>query len=142
MSKYCFRFKLAWQCVLAAVACVSVLLPLGSCNSVDEPEQTIDYYLSIESRVVIKSYGGIAPPPKENTIGIAVDRMRSRLRMAYPEPDLKGDDYAVLVACDDVYSEYLQSNFKTNIECVVILYRVRKSGIVVKKSTPIKAYHF
>lgn len=125
-----------------AFVCFAVLATMASCTSDDEPEVGIDYYLQIESRVPIKSSGGIAPPPKGNMIGILTSEMKKRIKEVYPVRDMQGDDTGVMIVCDEVYRDYQDANIQTNCECVAILYRARMSGDIVKGCVKLKTYRF
>ena len=142
MEKLSF-YHLARQMAIAILA-VFALLCVCSCSSNDEPmpETSVDYYLGIQTTELIYRSGTIPPNPKEDMIGLLTQKMKRRIREAYPERNLKGNDAAVLTACDEVYREYLETGFKENTECVATLFRVKLSGIVVKQSAPIKNYYF
>lgn len=137
-SLYQLLRRLAWMLVAIFALC-----SLGACSNEDEPEITsIDYYLSVQTPYAIYRSGGLPPAPKEDMIGKLTLKMKKRIHEAYPSPDLQGDDAAVLVACDEVYREYLETGFKENTECVATLFRVKMSGTIVKQSTRIKNYYF
>ena len=122
--------------------CLFAVTGFTSCNSDDEPDLVVGYYLSIHSRVRIFSRGGLPPDPKEHMIGKMTIMMKQRINDVYPVRDLEGNDAAVIVACDDVYDMYKESHMQANAECVVVLNRAWMSGIVVKQSKPIKTYRF
>lgn len=128
--------------VMMALVCLAVLAPMTSCTSEDEPETGIDYYLQIESRVPIKSVGDIAPAPKGNMIGILTSEMKKKIKEVYPVRDMQGADPYVMMACDEIYREYQESNMQTNCECVATLYRARMSGDIIKGSVKLKSYRF
>jgi len=127
---------------MMALFCLGALAMFSACSDVDEPETGIDYYLLIESRVAIKGSGDIAPPPRENTIGILTSRMRQRIQQIYPHRNLQGDDAAVMGVCDEIYREYQEAGMLTNCECVATIYRARMSGPIVKQSVKIRSYRF
>lgn len=122
--------------------CLFTVTGFTSCNSDDEPDLVVGYYLSVQSRVKIYSRGGLPPAPKEHMIGKMTIQMKERINEVYPVRDLVGNDAAVMMACDDVYDTYKESHMQANAECVVILNRAWMSGIVVKQSKPIKTYRF
>ena len=128
--------------LLIALFTVSSLCFLGSCTNDDEPEVVINYYLSIQTRTRIYRRGGLPPDPKEDMIGKLTTKMRARIRETYPNPDLEGNDAAVIVACDEIYRQYLETGLRERVECVATLYRARMSNSIVKQSTPIKNYYF
>lgn len=142
MKQYHYFYSLMRRLTMALV-CLAALASMASCASDDEPDAPcIDYYLIIESRVPIKSAGGIAPPPKGNMIGILTSLMKKRIREVYPVRNLQGDDTDVVIACDEVYREYQEANIQTNCECVAVLYRAQMTGDIVRGSVKLRCYRF
>ena len=113
-----------------------------SCVGEDEPEISIGYYLSVRPLLPIYQRGGLPPDAKSYLIGNMTLQMKAKIDEVYPVHDLQGNDAAVLKACDDVYDMYQQSGMESNAMCIATLYRARMSGIVIKKSTPLKTYRF
>ncbi len=134
---------LSQRLVVVAVAVVAVfsLLSLGSCAN-DEPDIYIDYYLTIQSKERIFRRGGLPPDPKEDVIGKLITDMRTKIKDVYPVPNMEGNDGAVLVLCDEIYRQYLETGFRDHTECVAILYRARMQGGIIRQSTKIKTYNF
>jgi predicted phosphoadenosine phosphosulfate sulfurtransferase len=75
-------------------------------------------------------------------IGNMTLQMKEKIDEVYPVHDMQGNDAAVLMACDEVYDMYQQSGMQNNAMCIATLYRATMSGIIVKKSTPLKTYRF
>ena len=125
-----------------ALFTVSSLCFFGSCTNDDEPEVVINYYLSIQTKNSIYRRGGLPPESKLDMIGKLTTKMKARIREVYPNPDLEGNDAAVIVACDEIYREYLETGLREHVECVAILYRARTSNSIIKQCTPVKNYYF
>ena len=145
------RNRLRLLLPLLLIAC---LLDFTSCKGDDEPESSIGYYLMIQPRVPIKTAGGMPPPPRYKMIGDMTRLMQKGIHEVYPVHDMQGNDGAVITACDSVYRSYaevyrdsamvasntLGATFHT--DCVVVLYRARMTGIIVRQSWPLKTYRF
>jgi len=128
--------------LLFSVMC-ALMLPMGtSCNDNEEPDISIGYYLTIQPLIPIYTIGDFHPSAHGDIIGKITSQMKQQIDKVYPVPDLQGNDGAVIMACDSVYAMYDQSNMQSNASCVATLYRARMSGIVVKKSQPLKVYRF
>lgn len=137
MNKTIFNFSTLKRMMFMLLCLVTVTV-FTSCESADEPEVAIDYYLTIESRVPLKN----TISPRANMMGQITTSMKEAIHEAYPVPNLQGDDVAVLVACDEAYS-YYRSAYPGGAqctECVAKLYRARMQGKVVKQSVAIKTY--
>lgn len=128
--------------LLLSILCVVSVSVFTSCTGEDEPETSIGYYLSVKPRTSIYQRGGLPPGAKEFLIGNLTLQMKEKIDEVYPVHDMKGNDAAVLVACDEVYDMYVQSGLQHNAECIATLYRAQMSGIIVKKSHPLKTYRF
>ena len=128
--------------LLLTLLCVMSVSMFTSCSSEEEPETSIGYYLSVQPRTAIYQRGGMPPDAKEFLIGNLTLQMKEKIDEVYPVHDMQGNDAAVLVACDEVYDMYKQSGMQANAECIATLYRARMSGIIVKKSYPLKTYRF
>lgn len=111
----------------------------SSCTSEDEPDISIDYYLSIEPRHPIHN----TLDTRANMMGQITTRMRVAIQEVYPVRNLQGNDVAVMKACDDAYSYYREAYpaGAQNTECVVKLYRARMDGMVIRQSVPLKSYN-
>lgn len=133
---------------LPLLALLFSCLLLVSCGS-DEPNWNVGYYLSIQSQVKLSlsdedESQGTSPAQTVDVLSNTVRRMRDALKEAYPYDTRTGDDAAVLVACGDIYKDYKTSyaDKEGHIVCVLTLYRTKKDGDVVKKSTALATYHF
>ena len=132
-----------FQRLAIALIAVCSLFCMTSCDNDDEPKvMTVNYYLSVLSKYPIYRRGGLPPAPKEDMIGKITTQMRTCIEEVYPNPDTLGNDYAVLVRCDELYRQYLESGYKANTECKVVLYRAKMSGTIVRNSKPLKTYFF
>lgn len=118
--------------------CLVTLTMFTSCESAEEPEVAIDYYLTIESRVPLKN----TMWPRGNMMGQITSRMKQAIHDVYPIPNLQGDDVAVMIACDEAYSYYREAYpaGAQSTECVAKLYRAHMQGKIVKRSVAIKTY--
>lgn len=129
--------------MLLAIVCLAVFAPLASCVNDDEPTTSVEYYLQLEPRNMLGTVNGISPSPKDDLLGHLTEEMRSRIRDVYPVPDPVGADTQVLLACDEVYRQYLSyDDMKSDCDCVATLYRVRTSSGIVKQSVKLKSYRF
>lgn len=140
--------------LLVPLLLIACLLGFISCTGDDEPESSIGYYLMIQTRVPIKTAGSMPPPPKYKLIGDLTRLMQKGIKEVYPKHDMQGNDGAVITACDDVYLSYteiyrdsamvatntLGATFHT--DCVVVLYRARMTGTIVRASYLLKTYRF
>lgn len=141
MKKFSYN-SVSLKLMLLSLLCVMSASLFTSCVGEDEPETSIGYYLSVRPRTAIYQRGGLPPGAKEYMIGNLTLQMKERIDEVYPIQNMEGNDAAVLMACDEVYDMYQQSGMQSNAMCVATLYRARMSGIVVKKSTPLKTYRF
>ena len=128
--------------MMLAIVCLAVFAPFASCVNDDEPTTSVEYYLQIESRDRVESVAGVAPSAKNDMLGHLTSEMRDKIHDVYPVPDPVGADTQVMVACDEVYQRYMSSGLKADCDCVTVLYRVRKTGDIVRQSTKLKTYRF
>ena len=136
---------LAWLIVAMAM----IVPSLSSCGN-DEPDLLIGYYMTIQSKVRLnlsemEESQGTSSQPEADVLSQTIVRMRHALHEVYTHPSPQGNDAVVISALDYIYNEYhsMYSSIEKNTVCVVKLYRARidDEGIV-KKSTPLKSYHF
>lgn len=133
------RYSHLWRIMVIALALSSSLVALNSCGD-DEPKSTvIDYYLNIEEEFLVNG-------SKEHTARYynPKDRMRAAIRQAYPTPDGKGNDEAVIAACDREYEEYVNmySGMSDHLTCLFHLVRATKKGDIVKQNETLKTYTY
>lgn len=128
--------------MLLAIVCLAVFAPFASCVNDDEPTTSVEYYLQLEPRNTLGSVAGHSTSPKEDLLSHLTEEMRNRIRDVYPVPDPVGADTQVLVACDEVYRQYLSYDVKSDCDCVATLYRVRTNSGIVKQSVKLKSYRF
>ncbi len=126
----------------------SVVLGTYSCGN-DDPDFMIGYYMSINSQVRLTlSEGDDAPGTTSNlTVDVlsnTVRNLKTALHEAYPQDTRKGDDAAVITACDKIYMDYKSSyaDKEGHTVCVISLYKAKKDGDIVVSSTPLKTYSF
>lgn len=127
---------------------LSGLLFVSSCGN-DEPDWLIGYYMSIDSQVKLSlteedNSQGTSPAQAVDVLSNTIRKMRTAMQDAYPKDTRKGDDAAVLTALGDIYRDYKESyaDKERHTVCVVKLFRVKKSGVEVKDSSPLASYHF
>ena len=129
--------------LLAALVGVFFLSFLTSCS--DEPNVSIDYYLSIRSNSPIFNHEGELPlDPSLARIGNAIRMMQDGIKEVYPEKDTHGNDVAVITACKNVYYQF-RSPDDDDIEhaiCVATLYRVTLSDGIIRQSTRLVTFTF
>ena len=138
-----------WHVCLLVAVVIAALVGVTSCGS-DEPDLMVGYYLSINSS---ESYMGSQDDEDQGTMSDSqhgnvlyntITRMRRAMRDAYPTPDFKGDDAAVLGACDKIYRDYksMYGEYEKNTICVVKIMRTRQDGDVVVGSRTLTSYSF
>lgn len=134
---------------LLIVAMALIAPSLTSCDN-DEPDLLIGYYMTIQSKVRLNlsemdESQGTSSQPDADVLSQTIVRMRKALHEVYTHPSTQGNDAVVISALDYIYNEYhdMYGSIEKNTVCVVKLYRARIDDEgVVKKSTPLKSYHF
>lgn len=121
------------------LAGIGTFATLTSCGD-DEPKgMTIDYYLDVEEEFLVDG-------SKDHTDRYynPEARMKQAIRKAYPTPDTKGNDAAVIEACDKEYETYnsYYVGGSEHLTCLFHLVRVQKSGDIVKQSELLKTYNY
>lgn len=140
--------QLIIRSLLLTLWCFGASLMLTSCGS-DEPELLVGYYLTIDSQVRLSLYEqdeeqGTSANPDADVLSNTIVKMRSALKEAYPEPNHKGDDAAVINALDVIYKKYkrMYSHLERGTVCTIKLYRAKLDDGIVVNSTSIKVFLF
>lgn len=126
------------RALLIALLFVGTMVTFTSCGDDDDPKSTvIDYYLDVEEEFLING-----STDHTDRYYNPVTRMRQAIRTAYPTPDTKGNDEAVIAACDKEYEEYIAmyDGLGEHFTCLFRLVRATKSGEVVKQNEVLKTY--
>ena len=138
MTKHKHNHLKAWQLFMLVLVCVSTAMTTTSCGKDDEPKSTvIDYYLNVEEEFLIDG-----STDHTDRYYSPISRMRDAIRKAYPTPDNKGNDEAVVAACDKEYETYVSwyEGGSEHFTCLFHLVRaVKKDGIVTESET-LKTY--
>lgn len=133
--------------LLAIMAITLASSFLSSCGD-DEDMLDVGYYLLVNSE---DAYKGSSTDQQQGTIGestssviyTTITLMNQAISETYPVRDRNGNDAAVIAGCDNVYRSYVESHTTKGgaTVCVIVLYRARMEGTIVKSSTPLKTYH-
>ena len=138
-----------WRRFLLVVVLVGTLAGVASCGS-DEPEYKVGYYMSINSSESFmaseddEDQGTMSDTPNGNVLYTTITRMKKALRNAYPTPDTKGADVAVLMALDKIYRDYkgMYGEYEKNTICVVKIMRASLDNDIVVSSRTLTTYSF
>ena len=138
-----------WRVCLLVAVVLAALVGVASCGS-DEPDLMVGYYMSINSTDSFmaseddEGQGTMSDTQHGNVLYTTITRMKKAMREAYPTRDYKGDDAAVLNACDKIYRAYksMYGEYEKNTVCVVKIMRTRQDGDVVMSSRTLTTYSF
>ena len=138
-----------WRVCLLVAVVLAALVGVASCGS-DEPDLMVGYYMSINSTDSFmaseddEGQGTMSDTQHGNVLYTTITRMKKAMRDAYPTRDYKGDDAAVLNACDKIYRAYksMYGEYEKNTICVVKIMRTRQDGDVVMSSRTLTTYSF
>lgn len=119
---------LNWLTLMLAVMLFGVMTSCGH----DEPELKVGYYMSVSSNDSYmastddEEQGTMSESSNGNVLYTTISRMKQALYNAYPTPDTRGADAAVLMACDKIYRNYktMYGQYERNTVCVVKIMRV------------------
>ena len=133
-------FSRLTQWLLAAFIGVCSLLSFVSCSS-DEEEMYIDYYVAAQSREPIYESGGTQLPSSSvyAQIGTTLRLMREGIREVYPVKNMQGNDSQVIHICNQAYYQYASGHDGATI-CTVQLFKVLRSGTLIKESRCLRSY--
>jgi hypothetical protein len=123
--------------LLFSLLLVAYTAVFTSCGK-DEPSSTvIDYYLDIEEEFLINGSTNLT-----DRYYSPITRMRDAIRKTYPTPDNKGNDEAVVAACDKEYEEYYQMYIGEghHFTSLFHLVRVIKTNGIVKQSETLRTF--
>lgn len=119
-----------------------------SCGS-DEPDWLVGYYMTINSETRLNltendESQGTSSQPYADVLSNTIVKMRIALNEFYQEPTTHANDAVILTALDNIYKQYkaMYGHLEKNTVCVVTIYRAAMDGEIVKRSTPLKTYHF
>ncbi|MBR5685787.1 MAG: hypothetical protein IKX18_06525 [Muribaculaceae bacterium] len=128
-----------WRLLFVLLLAAPLFILTACGDDDDEPTTTIDYYLEVEEEFLVD--GAVDHTDRYYS---PVTLMKEAIRNAYPTPNAKGDDDAVIKACDNTYQRYLEmyTGKSEHLTCLVHLVRASKSGDIVKQSERIKTYLF
>lgn len=126
------------QWLLVAIIGACSLLTFVSCSN-DDDEMYIDYYLSVQSRVPIYNRGGVPLHGWQNNIGNVIKMMRQGIQDVYPVKNMQGNDNQVIHVCDQAYHQYSIGHFNQTV-CTLQLYKVLRSGTLIKETQCLKCY--
>lgn len=119
-----------------------------SCGS-DEPDWLVGYYMTINSETRLNltendESQGTSSQPYADVLSNTIVKMRTALNEFYQEPTTHANDAVILTALDNIYKQYkaMYGHLEKNTVCVVTIYRAAMDGEIVKRSTPLKTYHF
>lgn len=126
------------RALLLSLMCVFTVSVFTSCENNDEPDMSIGYYVSVESRVQMQN----SYDPGCGQMITVTNLMKDAILDAYPVQTMYGDDAAVMKACDQAYSNYrsFYPAGEQNTHCVLKIYRIRLENGITKQSTAIKTY--
>ena len=126
------------RALLIALLFIGAMVTFTSCGDDDDPKSTvIDYYLDVEEEFLVNGSTDLT-----DRYYNPITRMRQVIRKVYPNPDSKGNDEAVIAACDREYEEFLgmYQGAEEHFTCLFRLVRATKAGGVVKQNEVLKTY--
>jgi hypothetical protein len=132
------RFFKPWHLIAITLVLVGTMFTMTSCGDDDGPKGTVvDYYVSVEEQFLVNG-----STDKIDRYENPVTRMRNAIRKAYPEPNINGNDEAVLAACDKEYETYVEMyrGYGDHFTCLFHIVRAVKKGDVVKENVTLQTY--
>lgn len=125
------------------------MVSMTSCSG-DEPDMVVGYYLSVQYQegTLASTQGsadGIMGESEGGNIMIStINDLRQAIKDAYPVPSKKGNDVAVLTACDSIYRAYkkMYGQMEQGTICVLHICRANMDGEIVKDSRILTVYRF
>lgn len=130
----------AWQLMLLAMLFIGTAVTFSACGDDDEPKtEVIDYYMSVENEFLVNGM-----TDHTDRYFDPVKRMTEAIRQAYPTPNAKGDDEAVIKACDNEHTTFVHMYIggSEHLTCLMHLMRVVKRGDIVRQSETLKTYYY
>ncbi len=128
-----------WRGLLFSLLLVATLGGLTSCGDDEPKSNVIDYYLDIEEEFLINGSSDLT-----DRYYSPIKRMREVIRKVYPTLDNKGNDNAVIQACDKEFEEYNQmyDGDSKHFTCLFHLVRAVKRGDVVMENETLRTYNY
>ena len=129
-----------WRGFLFSLLLVGAMASFTSCGNDEPSATTIDYYLEVEEEFLVNGSSTLA-----ERYFSPIKRMRETIRKVYPVPNDKGDDNAVIAACDAEYEEFCNmytGEGNDHLSCQFTLNRAIKKGYVVKQREKLRTYHY
>lgn len=126
-----------WRGLLFSLLLVGTMTAFTSCGD-DEPSgAVVDYYLDVEEEFLVDGSTNLT-----DRFYNPITRMRDAIRKAYPNPDSKGSDEAVVTACDKEFEEYVNmyKGDEKHFTCLFHLVRAIKNKGIVQQSELLKTY--
>lgn len=125
--------------LLCAVMMASALLLATSCGDDEPKDMSINYYINVEEEFLINGSKDLI-----NRYYNPRDMMLEVIHAAYPVADTKGNDEAVIAACDELYHRYYEmyTGREDHLTCKLHLMRGRFEGTIVKQSETLRTYVF
>lgn len=138
MNRHIFNRASAWQMLVLAILFIGSTMTLTSCGD-DDPMSTVDYYLNVEEEFLIDG-----KTDHTDRYYNPVIRMREAISKAYPNPDNKGNDEAVIAACDKEYETYVEmyTGGEEHFTCLFHLVKAVKKGDIVAGNEVLKTYSY
>lgn len=129
-----------WRSMVMSLLFIFGAMSLTSCGSDDEPKtDVIDYYINVEEAFLVDGL-----TDHTDRYYDPIKRMTEAIRKAYPTPNAKGDDEAVIQACDNervTYTEMYEGGSE-HLTCLFHLVRVVKRNGIVRQSDILKTYYY
>ncbi|MBQ6168288.1 MAG: hypothetical protein IJK41_12790 [Muribaculaceae bacterium] len=149
MAKDIRHLFTSWRLLLLVGILAGALAGISSCGS-DEPDMKVGYYLSVSSSEAYmassedEGQGTMSDTQHGNVLYTTITRMKNAVQNAYPTPDTKGADVAVLMACGKIYRDYknMYGEYEKNTICVVKIMRTKLDDGIVVGSRTLTTYSF
>ena len=125
------------------------MVSITSCSG-DEPDMLVGYYLSVQYHegTLASNEGALDDIMGDSDAGnimiTTIRNLRQAIQDAYPRPSKKGNDVAVLTACDSIYRAYknMYGQLEQGTICVLHLCRANMNGKIVRDSRTLTVYRF
>lgn len=122
---------------LCSIMFIAAMLMTTSCGDDEPDEMLINYYIDVEEPFLVNSSDDFT-----DRYYNPVKLMKEAIQNTYPTPDAKGNDEAVIAACDAVYERYITmySGKEDHLTCLSHLTRVKLEGTIVRQSEKLMTY--
>ena len=127
-----------WRGLVFPLLLVAIMATVSSCGNDEPKSNVVDYYLDIEEEFLVNGSTSLT-----SRYYSPITRMREVIRKTYPNPDSKGNDEAIVAACDKEYEDYCtmyRSDNGDHFTCLFHLVRAVKSGDIVKQTETLRTY--